>query len=170
MAQTPDEVRPSLTGLQLGLLGLLVVALLGSVGYRAFARTHSAGGAAAPAGATGLVADPAGAPAPPEATPLERSLPYVTEGSFFGLLGFALGYASRKFVKFALILVALFFVALQALVWTGTVSVDWSGMVGKLNALLFNLQENESITEFLARRIPSAGGMAVGYLIGFQRG
>ena len=68
------------------------------------------------------------------------------------------------------ILVALFFVGLQALVWTGTVSVDWSGMLGKLNALLFNLHENESMTQFLTRRIPSAGGMAVGYLIGFQRG
>ncbi|MSR62801.1 MAG: hypothetical protein EXS08_10200 [Planctomycetes bacterium] len=165
-----EDIRPGLTRLQLALLALLVLALLASVGYRAYTRTHADGRATKPAGATGLVTDPARGGETPAATQLERSLPYVTEGSFFGLIGFALGYASRKFVKLGLILVALFFVGLQALAWTGTVSVDWSGMLGKLNALLFNLQENESMTQFLTRRIPSAGGMAVGYLIGFQRG
>jgi len=166
---TAENVRPGLTRLQLGLLALLVLTLLASIGYRAYARPHSEDGAPLPDGATGFVSAP-GAQDAPEATPLERSLPYVTEGSFFGLIGFALGYASRKFVKLGLILLALFFVGLQALVWTGTVSVDWSGMVGKLNALVFNLKENESMTEFLTRRIPSASGMVVGYLIGFHRG
>ncbi len=168
-AKRPDEA--GLSTLQRVLLGLLVVALLASVGLRAYAKRQAPAGAGVPAGANGLVGSEAGKgtpEAPP--TPLERSLPYVTEGSFFGLIGFALGYASRKFVKLGLILLALFFVGLQALVWAGTVSVDWGGMIGKLNALLFNLKENESMTQFLTRRIPSAGGMLAGYLIGFQRG
>lgn len=171
MTSTTAESSPAgLSGLQKTLLGVLVAALLASIGMRAFARNRAAE-RGTPDGAQGLVGDgsEAGTRAEP-ATPLERSLPYVTEGSFFGLIGFALGYASRKFVKVGLILVALFFVALQALVWTGTVSVDWSGMLGKLNALLFNLRENESMTQFLTRRVPSAGGMLAGYLIGFQRG
>jgi len=100
----------------------------------------------------------------------ESEQPYVTEGSFFGLIGFALGYASRKFVKLGLILLALFFVALQALVWTGTVSVDWQGIIGKLNELVFNLKQDQSMTQFLTRRIPSGGGLLAGYLFGFQRG
>ena len=86
------------------------------------------------------------------------------------MIGFALGYASRKFVKLLLILLALFFLGLQALVWTGSVSVDWDGLLGKLDALLFNLKENESMTQFLTRRIPAGGGMLAGYLIGFRRG
>jgi uncharacterized membrane protein (Fun14 family) len=173
MPKTPEEQeRPGLSSLQIGLLVLLVAALLGSVGWRFYAQKKGGAAGGGPAGANGLVDGSAEGKdgQAPGATPLERSLPYVTEGSFFGLIGFALGYASRKFVKVGLILVALFFVGLQALVWTGTVSVDWSGMVGKLNALLFNLQENETMTQFLARRVPSAGGMLAGYLVGFQRG
>ncbi len=168
---TAEGSRTGLTGIQKTLLGLLVAALLASIGMRAYAKDREAKRTGTPAGAHGLVGGEPGTPAPAEPeTPLERSLPYVTEGSFFGLIGFALGYASRKFVKLGLILLALFFLGLQALVWTGTVSVDWNGMLGKLNALLFNLQENESITQFLTRRVPSAGGMLAGYLIGFQRG
>ncbi len=168
---SPDTTQPGLSPLQLGLLGLLLVALLASVGLRYFGQRAAGGGAGTPDGATSLIGGEQGTRAPETpATPLERSLPYVTEGSFFGLIGFALGYASRKFVKLGLILLALFFLGLQALVWTGNVSVDWGGLVGKLNGLLFNLQENESITQFLTRRIPSAGGMLAGYFIGFQRG
>lgn len=163
-----DADRPGLSSLQIGLLVVLLLALVGSVGWRFYAQRKSAAAGGVPVGARGLVEGADGKA--PEATPLERSLPYVTEGSFFGLIGFALGYASRKFVKVGLILVALFFLVLQALVWTGTVSVDWSGLIGKLNALIFNLQENETMTQFLTRRIPSGGGMLAGYLIGFQRG
>jgi uncharacterized membrane protein (Fun14 family) len=168
MAKQEGRERPGLSGLQLGLLALLVLALLGSVGLRAWTRSEEQG-TSLPAGATSLARGEE-IPAAEPPTPLERSLPFVTEGSFFGLIGFALGYASRKFVKFALILLALFFLGLQALVWTGTVAVDWGGMVGKLNELVFNLKQDESITQFLTRRIPSAGGMLAGYLIGFHRG
>jgi len=168
MAKAEERAEQGLTPIQGAVLVVLIVAFLGSVGYRAYQRTRTHGGSV-PGGATALV-DGTKSAEPEPATPLERALPYLTEGSFFGLIGFALGYASRKFVKVALILLAFFFVALQALVWTGTVSVDWSGLLGKLNALLFNLRENESMTQFLTRRIPSAGGMLAGYLIGFHRG
>ena len=170
----PEQPPPkrALSPLRAGMLAVLVISLLTSVGLRAYGRTHERRTTPAPAGAQGLVqgdtqAQPA---AEEEPSGLERYLPYVTEGSFFGLIGFALGYASRKFVKLGLIVLAFFFVALQALVWTGTVSVDWGGLVAKLNALVFNLTEGETATQFLTRRIPSAGGMLAGYLIGFRRG
>lgn len=171
MPRIPEEnERPGLSKLQLALLVTLVLALVGSAGWRFYAKQKGGHAADVPANAIGLVQGEGDTQSEPAATPLERSLPYVTEGSFFALIGFALGYASRKFVKVGLILAALFFLGLQALVWTGNVSVDWSGMIGKLNALIFNLKESESVTEFLTRRIPSAGGMLAGYLIGFQRG
>ncbi|HEX6884285.1 MAG TPA: FUN14 domain-containing protein [Planctomycetota bacterium] len=165
MSKPKDAERRGLTPLQLGLVALLSVTLLGSIFLRFRAERAPQD---LPPGAHGLVGDE-GAPAA-EPTPLERALPYLTEGSLFGLIGFALGYASRKFVKLALILLALFFVGLQALVWTGSASIDWSGLLGKLNALVFNLQENESMSAFLTRRIPAGGGMLLGYWIGFQRG
>jgi len=165
MAKTAPEQAPRFTGFQLALVVLLTVTLLGSMGWRY--QHQKRGKSAQPPGAS-LVDD--GGTGKAEPTPLERTLPYVTEGSLFGLIGFALGYASRKFVKLGLIVLALFFVGLQALVWTGSVSIDWNGLLGKLNALVFNLQENESMTAFLTRRIPSGGGMLLGYLVGFQRG
>jgi uncharacterized membrane protein (Fun14 family) len=175
-AAKPETPKKGLTKGQVVLLALLFCTLLGSIGWRAFAHSKRAPAGDVPAGATGLVeggGQDASAPSPegPEGPEgIERALPYVTEGSFFGLIGFALGYASRKFVKLGLILLALFFVGLQALVWTGTVSVDWQGVIGKLNALIFNLKENETATQFLTRRVPSAGGLIVGYLFGFRRG
>lgn len=167
---SPTTARPGpgLSPFQIGLLAVLVLAFLASIGLRAYVRMRAEG--TVPAGAHGLVQDDGRPAEEPLPAPLTRSLPYVTEGTFFALIGFALGYATRKFVKLGLILLALFFVALQALVWTGTVAVDWSGLLGKLNALLFNLQADESMQQFWTRRIPSAGGMLAGYLIGFKRG
>ena len=170
MANTAqDQVEPGLSGLQLGLLALLVLASLGSVGLRVYKTSEEKGATTGvPAASHGLTQDGA-KPAPGAPTPLERSLPYVTEASLFGLIGFALGFATRKFVKVGLVLLALFFVGLQALVWTGTASVDWGGLIGRLNDWIFNLKENESMAQFLTRRIPSGGAMLAGYLLGFQR-
>ena len=165
-----EQTERRLTGLQKGLLGLCLVALVGSVVWRFVLRSKSSGAGAVPAGASGLVEAGPGEQSAEPPSGIERALPYVTESSFFGLIGFALGYASRKFVRVGLILLALFFVGLQALVWTGSVSVDWGGLFGKLNGLVFNLKENESVTQFLARRIPSGAGLLAGYVFGFQRG
>ena len=161
--------RKGLSGFQVGALVLLVLVLLASVGMRAFVHKKSSS-SGAPAGAQGFVQGGATAQSQEPPTPLERSLPYVTEGSLFGLIGFALGYATRKFVKVGLILLALFFIGLQALVWTETVTIDWSGLVGKLNTLIFNLKQDETATQFLTRHVPSGGGMLAGYLLGFKRG
>lgn len=166
----PETPRKGLTKGQIVLLVVLLVTLLGSIGWRAFGHSKRAPAGDVPVGATGLVEGGGQDTSAPPPEGVERALPYVTEGSFFGLIGFALGYASRKFVKLGLILLALFFVGLQALVWTGSVSVDWQGVIGKLNALIFNLKENETATQFLTRRIPSAGGLVAGYLFGFRRG
>lgn len=163
-----DTPKKGLSGLQVTLVALFALLFVGSLALRLRADPERAA-QGVPAGATGLVQGGAET-TPPEATPLERSLPYVTESSLFGLLGFALGYASRKFVKLALIALALFFVGLQALSWMGAVTIDWGVLVSKLNAWIFDLQENESMTAFLTRRIPSGGGLVLGYWVGFARG
>lgn len=101
---------------------------------------------------------------------LERWLPLLTEGSLFALIGFALGYTTRKLVKLLLILLALAFVAVQAAVHFGGLEVDWGGVIGWLNAHLLNLRENATVPEMLTDRVPAAGGLGTGYLLGFRRG
>ena len=87
-----------------------------------------------------------------------------------GLIGFAVGYASRKVVKLALIFLAIFFVGLQLLVYQGMAEVDWPALIEGLNNLIFNLKENRTITEVLTDRVPTAGAFVAGYVFGFKRG
>jgi uncharacterized membrane protein (Fun14 family) len=101
---------------------------------------------------------------------VEKSLPYITEGSLFGLIGFALGYATRKIFKLALFAIALVFIAIQALTYFKVMNVEWGPVITWLNEALLNLKQNESITEFFTKRVPSIGAMGVGYLLGFKRG
>jgi len=108
----------------------------------------------------------------PETKPdaLEGALPYVTEGSLFALIGFALGYTTRKIFKVGLVVIAVLFLALQALTYAEVATVDWGGLIDWLNNAIFNLKKNETVTEFVTRRIPSTGALVAGVFFGFKRG
>lgn len=139
-----------------------------------------AGGKATPPGSsksfTGLpdelpsLSDQDPAPVASDDSPLADAMPYVTEGSFFALVGFALGYASRKVVKLLLLLLAGFFVLVQGLSYAEVVSVDWNRAVEVLNDLVLNLKENQTITEVLKDRIPTAGALTTGFALGYRKG
>ncbi|MBI1381610.1 MAG: hypothetical protein GC161_11050 [Planctomycetaceae bacterium] len=164
----PTPKRSFGTRHRLALL-LVVVVLLGSVALRAFAGEKAQPADPATLGAASLTAG--GTAAEPETSDkLFAALPYLTEGSFFALIGFALGYASKKVVKVGLIVVALVFVALQGLVWADVAQVDWGAAVEKLNTLIFNVREDTSVGEWLRARVPSLGGLLAGYVLGFRRG
>ena len=105
-----------------------------------------------------------------ESGSIEEMLPFVTEGSFFALIGFALGYATRKVVKLLLIFVAIFFAGLQALVYSGVADVDWGQAVELVNSLILNVKEGQTFTEIAKAKLPSASGLAGGYLLGWRRG
>jgi uncharacterized membrane protein (Fun14 family) len=157
-----------MSGFKRFVLVVFLLVLASSIGARTFLGDRRSG-ANPPDGATGFLA-PQGGGAPEEPTTLERYLPYLSEGAFFAIIGFALGYTSRKVVKVGLVLLALCFLAIQALVWTGHAQVDWVGVLAKVNEHVFNLKDGETITQFLTRRVPSAGSLVAGYVLGFRRG
>ena len=97
-------------------------------------------------------------------------LPVVTEASLFGLIGFALGYTTRKVFKLALIGVALAFVVVQVLVARGTIAVDWTGVTSSIQGFVLNLQPDVPIVEFLRTRIPTAIAFVACWFVGFRRG
>lgn len=102
---------------------------------------------------------------------IEDLLPYFTEASFFGLIGFALGYTSRKVVKLGLILLALLFAAIQGLQMAGVIqNVDWGRAIELVNDWILNIKEDQSVTDWLTDKVPSAGALFAGYLIGFKQG
>lgn len=109
------------------------------------------------------------APAEPKGG-VEGTLPYITEGSFFALIGFALGYASRKFVKIGLIFIAIFFVGLQVLSYMDVVNIDWGRGIELVKKFVLNIQEGESIKKVLTDKLPTAGGLTAGYMLGFRKG
>ncbi len=164
-----------LTGLQKVVAGLFLVVLGGSVAARAALGPPDAAPAAssAPAGAHALslvptTSEPSAAPA--EAQGLEQYLPYLTEASLFGLIGFALGYTTRKIFKVALILIALAFIGAQVGVHQGWFEVDWGGLLQRLNDWVFNLKADAPITDFLTDRVPAAAALLIGWVVGFRRG
>lgn len=109
-------------------------------------------------------------PAPADSSVIADSLPVVSEASFFGLIGFAIGYTSRKIVKVGLIFIAFLFVGVQALSYADILTVDWPKAVQVVNDLVLNLKENATFTDVLKDRIPSVGAFTAGYFLGFRKG
>ena len=101
---------------------------------------------------------------------IAKSLPFVTEASFFGLIGFALGYFSRKVVKLMLIVMAILFIAMQVLSYIDVVQINWQKLIDVINGMILNLKENDSISAVLKDRIPTAGALVAGYFLGFRKG
>jgi len=167
-----------LSGAKLVGLLVLVAATVLSVGARALYSGEDAGAATGtPAGGpttTFVPGLPTGGGAPAEeegaSEAIEDALPYFTEASFFALIGFALGYASKKVLKLGLILLAVFFVGVQSLSYADVVSVDWGRAIELVNDFVLNLKENQSVTQVLKDRLPTVGGLGLGYWLGFRRG
>ncbi len=191
--------RPAMSPFKRSIVALLVFLLVGSASARIWLNSNggesnsgassiqsgSSGGtpiggsALAPQGlvagggkSNGALSFPSAdqAQTPEDAGIFEKSLPYFTEGSFFALVGFALGYATRRLMKVGLIVIAIFFVVLQGLGFSGVISVDWSRAVELINNFVLNLQENQTLTSVLTDRIPSVGSLVAGYFLGMRRG
>jgi uncharacterized membrane protein (Fun14 family) len=94
-------------------------------------------------------------------------------GGFFG--GVLLGYAIKKIVRIATIIVGLFIAGLAFLQYVQTASINWDkiegSMTGFIVAITNNLNES-SITPVLMSNfgIPLTGSMASGFTVGFLKG
>ena len=175
----PPKTPVGMSVLQKIAVAALAVLLVGSVAARAAfltsqPTTTSGSGSSAALEPSNYLASSTQTPpaAAPEQQPgaLEHALPYVTEASFFGLIGFALGYATRKLFKLALLLLALAFIAIQTLTHFNLMHVEWGPVVSWINARVLNLKESGTVTEFLTKRVPSIGTLLVGWWLGFRRG
>jgi uncharacterized membrane protein (Fun14 family) len=174
--------REGMSGYQRAVLASIALLLCGSLALRAWGYVEGSAQVPGSPGtplASGLARDVPGgsissagetASEPPPEPAWKAYLPAVTEGSFFALIGFALGYTTMKLFKVGLLLAALAFVGTQVLVHFGYLEVDWGSIVAKLEELLLNVRENGTARELLTDRIPAAGGMVAGYLLGLRRG
>lgn len=105
-----------------------------------------------------------------EVDKLTEYLPMVTEASFFGLIGFALGYFSRKVVKVGLILIGIGFIAAQGLSYVGVVDIKWDRAIDLVNGAILDIKGSQSWKEIFAHKIPTMGALIAGYFVGFRKG
>ncbi len=169
VAQPATGARAGLSSVQKTFLALVVVTLAGSIAWRVAAGASTMSAASLFSGPDATSAS--------SGAGLERYLPYLTQGSLLALVGFALGYATRKTLRFALIVfalalvvLALLFVFVQLLVSSGHVAVDWLGVRSELIQWRSHVRQNETWTSLITHRIPLAGSLLVGYVLGFRRG
>jgi len=170
MATPNATARRSMLPHQKGALFLIVAVLVASVAARMLLHDPAVPAPnAMPEGARSFAAQTA-ADHPEGTAWTERVLPVVTEASLFGLIGFALGYSTRKAFQLVLILIAVAFVAVQVLVARGTIAVDWGGVASAVQGWVLNLEADVPIVDFLKTRIPTAIAFVACYVLGFRRG
>ena len=95
-----------------------------------------------------------------------------------GLLGYAMGFALKKILKWMLIILGfvagMFFVGVQLLQKYGYVSmVNWDKLGNDISIQIQHLATNVDITNlhglFHTLGIPVSGGLGLGFLAGFVR-
>lgn len=89
--------------------------------------------------------------------------------SFF--VCFAMGYASRKFLKVALIASGVIFALLYGASYMGWLEVKWDVMGTAFDGMVANLKNQfDSMKGFVTGSLPAAGMGAVGLFAGFKAG
>ena len=93
-------------------------------------------------------------------------------GGFFG--GVLLGYAIKKIVRIATIIVGLFVAGLALLQYQQMVSINWDkfevSVAALASAMASTLNENAVVLTTSNFGIPLSGSMASGFTVGFMKG
>jgi len=170
MVQNSDSNPRGMSPIRKLVLAAIVLIFVGSILLRFSMGSGSSQGG--PAGSSGLVPSglAPGASQEGASARVAEFLPYFTEGSFCALIGFALGFTSKKVVKVGLVLLGLFAAAVFGLSAAGVVQVDWSKATELMNGLILNLREAAGWADSAIQHLPSAGGFLGGYLFGYRRG
>lgn len=89
-------------------------------------------------------------------------------GSYLG--GFLIGWAFRRFLRVAAMLVAVGLACVAAMKATGWIDVDWSQLEAQLSGALQWLHgEAEELKKVLTGVLPSAGAAGAGTFFGFRK-
>lgn len=96
--------------------------------------------------------------------------PALFQLGFGGFAGFVVGYAFKKMVKMLLVLVGLFFVALQYLAYTGFIEINYDKIMQSLQGLTKLFEGGFSLPAFLTANIPFTASFTAGFGIGLKMG
>ncbi len=145
------------------LLGGLLWAMTGRADTPADTETHAI------PGVQSLTDVPEGEP-PPEDTLLDDLSPAVFRLGFSFVVGFAIAYAARTFLRISLVAAGVFLLMLLGLEYAGIISVNWDTMQDHYQSLLASARESlGSFRTFITGRLPSAGAALAGLVVGFRK-
>ncbi|MBU0550747.1 hypothetical protein KJ940_04530 [Myxococcota bacterium] len=102
---------------------------------------------------------------------VRRALPYITEGGIAGLFGVALGVTTKSFARLLLGAIALCFIVIQFLAYKEILTVDWGKFLVWAQSFVFNLSDKDlGMGAILQHKLPAAGALGAGYLLGLKKG
>ena len=89
---------------------------------------------------------------------------------FGGGAGFIVGFAFKKMMKMIIVLIGLFFLALQYLDYVGFIELHYEKLVQAAQGWVTTFQGDLSALSFLTANIPLAGGFVAGFGLGYKKG
>ncbi len=92
---------------------------------------------------------------------------YFTQASFGGILGFAVGYASKKILKILLLLLGLVIIVLQIFNYYDLIVIKWNNIILLKETWRINWQDIKKVLFF---NIPFGSVFIVSFWIGFKYG
>jgi uncharacterized membrane protein (Fun14 family) len=101
---------------------------------------------------------------------VDKLLPFLTEGGIAMLIGIALGMATRAVAKLAAIVLAIVFIVIQFLAMKGVLTMDWGAFANWLHDFVLNFSSDEGVGSLVKHKLPAAGSLIIGYLLGLKRG
>jgi uncharacterized membrane protein (Fun14 family) len=105
-----------------------------------------------------------------EQSALSEWSPTIFRLGFGFVVGFAIAFALRAFLRLAILILGVILIGLFALQYFGIVSVDWNAMSGGYDTVMEWLRvQFASMKSFVQGALPSAGSAAAGFFFGFRR-
>jgi len=106
-----------------------------------------------------------------ESNPMWLSVkPILTQLGFGGIAGLCVGFMFKKTLKLAAIIFALIFIVIQVLVSMGYIGdVNWMRISQDFTSA-FDKSFFDGLWRLASHHFPFAGGLGVGFLIGFKAG
>lgn len=105
-----------------------------------------------------------------EPRPVDELSPAVFRLGFSFVVGFAIAYALRTFVKISIVAIGIFALALFGLQYAGVIDVNWDAMGGHFDSAKGYLAaQTASFKDFITGSLPSAASATAGLVVGFRK-
>ena len=94
----------------------------------------------------------------------------ISQVGIGGVLGFVIGYALKKILKFLLVLIGLFSALLLYLGFEGFITIHYGKIEEVFTTFIENSGTDLALPSFIGTNIPLAGSFALGFSLGIKKG